>query len=87
MIEIADGVGRDKQPKVKMVGLRTKMITDKDIEGACAHFYPDEWRDVNDKRDKAEGMFKQIENLAELAKSRAYSASSLLSPGRRRTNG
>lgn len=67
----------------KKVSMRSKQITDADVAAACAQLYPDEWSEVQDRRDKAELMLKELENLAALARSRAYTASSMLQPGRR----
>jgi len=80
MVDVPDGETKGGEPKFKRVSLRSKMITDADVTGACAHHYADEWADVTDKREKAKAMVDQIENLAELARSRAATARSLISP-------
>lgn len=67
----------------KKVPLRTKQITDADVTGACAQHYGDEWAVVMGNREKMELATKQIENLADLAKSRAATARAMLQPGRR----
>lgn len=62
---------------------RTKQITDADVKAEAARMYPTEWHDINDRREKAEGMLKHIENLAQLARSRCYTVSNMASPGNR----
>jgi hypothetical protein len=58
--------------------LRTKMITDKDVDGECARLYPDEWSEVTDRREKADLMLRQIENLKELSKQRGWTIGKML---------
>ena len=62
---------------------RTKMITDGDVKAEAARLYPDEWADICTRRDRAEAMLKQLENLAMLARSRCYTISNMSSPGNR----
>jgi len=69
--------------KGKKVPLRSKQITEADVDASCAQHYPNEWSDVCDRRERAELMLKQIENLAGLARSRAFTVSNMLSPGRK----
>lgn len=63
--------------------LRTKQITDADVVAEAARLHPDEWSDVCSRREKAEAMVRQIENLAQLARSRCYTISNMASPGNR----
>ena len=69
----------------KASGARTKQITDADVRSECARAYPEEWREINARRERAEGMLKHIENLALLAKSRCYTVSNLAHPGSTRS--
>lgn len=69
---------KDKANKV-----RTKQITDADAKSEAARLYPDEWADICTRRDRAEAMLKQLENLAQLARSRCYTVSNMASPGAR----
>lgn len=62
---------------------RTKQITDADVKAEAARAYPDEWRDICERREQAEAMLKHIENLAALARSRCYTVSSMSAPGNR----
>ncbi len=62
---------------------RTKQITDADVKAECARAYPDQWRDICARREKAEAMLRHIENLAGLAKSRCYTVSNMAHPGNR----
>jgi len=62
---------------------RTKQITDADVKAEAARSYPDDWRDICERREKAEAMLKHIENLAALARSRCYTVSNMSSPGYR----
>lgn len=67
----------------KAVGARTKMITDADAKAAAAALHPDEWAEICTRRDRAEAMLKQLENLAQLARSRCYTVSNMAHPGAR----
>lgn len=62
----------------KRKGIRTKQITDADLAATSAQRYPDEWEDVNTKRDRAKGMVAHIEKLAELATIRCRTVGSML---------
>jgi hypothetical protein len=69
----------------KAIGARTKQITDADAKAAAAALYPDEWAEICTRRDRAEGMLKQLENLAQLARSRCFTVSAMAHPGARLT--
>lgn len=68
---------------VKAGGMRTKQITDADVLGEAARQFPDQWVEINTRREKAEGMLQQLKNLAELARARCYTVSNLASPSAR----
>lgn len=67
----------------KRTGARSKQITDADAKAAAAVLYPDEWADICTRRERAEAMLKQLENLASLVRSRCYTVSSMANPGNR----
>jgi len=67
----------------KATGARTKQITDADAKAEAARLFPDEWADICTRRDRAEAMLKQLENLAQLARSRCYTVSAMAHPGAR----
>lgn len=69
--------------KAKANKERTKQITDADAKSEAARLYPDEWADICTRRDRAEAMLKQLENLAQLARSRCYTVSNMAHPGAR----
>lgn len=62
--------------------LRSKQITDADVESACAALFPDEWRHQEHKRRKVELMVKNMENLAEMWASRCRSLQAMLAKQR-----
>lgn len=66
--------------KEKSAKIRTKQITDADVVSKCAQLYPDEWRTVNDRRERAKGMVKSLENLHELATSRCRTVARMMNP-------
>jgi hypothetical protein len=67
--------------KEKVNKIRTKQITEADVKEYAAQNYPDEWEDINNRRDRSKGMLAYIENLSSLAKSRCYTVSNMLNPG------
>lgn len=69
--------------KQKANKTRTKQITDADARSEAARLYPDEWSDICTRRERAEAMLLQLQNLAALAKSRCYTVSNMLAPGNR----
>lgn len=62
----------------KDAGQRTKMITEADVRGRAAVLFPDEWREANEKRVRAENLHKSIERLADLWRQRAHTLGALL---------
>lgn len=68
----------------KAAGKRTKQITNEDVEKAAAQKFPDEWEDVHNRKVRAKEMLRYLEQLATLAKSRAYTVSNMLSDTDRR---
>lgn len=74
---------RESLEKAKAIGARTKQITDADVLGECARLFQDEWLEICGRREKAESMLKQLDNLAQLARARCYTVSNLASPGAR----
>lgn len=66
--------------KEKAKGIRAKQITDADVREYVAQMYPDEWNDINNRRDRSKGMLAYIENLSKLATSRCYTVSNMLNP-------
>lgn len=64
---------RDRVNKV-----RTKNITDVDVLSTIAELYPEQWKDLSDRRSKADGMLAYLSNLASLSKSRCFSVSKML---------
>lgn len=72
----------------KAKGVRTKQITDGDVASHAAVMYPDEWRRVNDRREKGRLLLKYVEGLSVLAATRAATLRNLVNPGgRNRTVG
>lgn len=69
--------------QAKATGSRTKQITDADAKAEAARLYPDQWADICTRRDKAEAMVLQLQNLAALAKSRCYTVSNMANPSAR----
>jgi hypothetical protein len=66
--------------KEKAQKIRTKQITEADVKEYAAKMYPDEWEDVNNRRDRAKYMLSHLENLMALTKSRCYTVSNMLNP-------
>lgn len=67
----------------KAKGARTKQITDGDVASHAAVMYPDQWREVNDRREKGKLLLKYVEGLSVLAATRAATLRNLVSPGGR----
>lgn len=67
----------------KKQGERSKAITEADVELKCASMFPDEWRDVQMKREKAKRMVDSLEHLAATWKDRAKDLNTLLHVERR----
>ena len=67
----------------KDAGQRSKAITDADVREKAAVFYPDQWRDTNERRAKALGMLEHLKRLADLWQTRCYSLGTMLNAGKR----
>lgn len=52
-------------------GLRTKQVTDSDVQKRVAILYPDEWRDARVRIVQAEQTVKHLERLADLFQQRS----------------
>jgi hypothetical protein len=59
-------------------GLRTKQITDGDTTAKVAVMYPDEHRDLSERRIKSRKMVEHLEAFASLWRSRCYSLAKML---------
>lgn len=66
----------------KEQGLRSKQITDADVDSTCATMFADEWRHQQTKRKKVDLMVKSMENLSELWLSKCRSLNAMLSKQR-----
>lgn len=62
----------------KLAGVRTKQITDADVGAKIAALFPDEHRDLAERRIKSRKMLEQLETFAKLWSSRCYSLASML---------
>jgi hypothetical protein len=62
---------------------RSKAITDADVSGRASVLFPDEWKRINDRRIKAEGMLAHLKRFAELWQSRCYGLPAMLNAGKR----
>jgi len=62
----------EKEQKV-----RSKQITDADVEARVASLYPDEWREQEGKRDRMKSMVDSMQNLAEVWMSRCRTLQTL----------
>lgn len=60
-------------------GLRSKQITDADVDSQCAALYPDEWMHQEIKRKQVKAMEDSMQNLAEMWNSRCRSLQAMLS--------
>jgi hypothetical protein len=63
-------------------GLRSKMITDADVESRLATIFPDEWRAQQHERNRNKALVASMENLAEMWSSRCRSLQTILSKQR-----
>lgn len=57
----------------KDAGQRSKAITDADVRHRCAALFPDEWREIQDRRARAKGMLDALGRLADLWQQRSAS--------------
>lgn len=64
--------------KLKATGVRTKQITEADVKAEAARLYPDEWEEINRRREQAEGMLTQLGLLSALAQSRCRTITNML---------
>jgi hypothetical protein len=62
----------------KLAGVRTKQITDTDVASKIAALFPDEHRDLAERRIKSRKMVEHLETFAQLWRSRCYSISKML---------
>lgn len=60
--------------------LRTKQITDADVVAKIAQDYPDEWTDIQVRRERAKALVEQLQNLAMLAGNRCNTLRAMLNP-------
>lgn len=58
-------------------GVRTKQVTDADVEKRVAVLYPDEWRDAQGRLAQADQTVKHLERLADLFQQRARTLAAL----------
>ncbi len=77
-----DAANRELQAE-KDSKLRSKAITDADLRGRASTMFPDEWRAIDSRRIKADGMLEHLKALAELWKNRCYSLNGMLNAGKR----
>lgn len=77
-----DAANRELQAE-KDSKLRSKAITDADLRGRASTMFPDEWRNIDSRRIKADGMLEHLKALAELWKNRCYSLNGMLNAGKR----
>jgi len=66
----------------KEAGTRTKQITDADSRAKCAALFPDEWRDLAEKKVQAKLSVEHMERFADLWVSRCRSLGGLLAAKR-----
>jgi hypothetical protein len=62
----------------KDAGIRTKQITDADTTAKLAALFPDEWRDLQERRIESRKMVEHLERFADLWRSRCYSLAKML---------
>lgn len=74
---------RQSLERDKVSGARTKMITDADVLAEAARLYPDQWQEINTRRERAEAMLLQLQTVAQLARSRCYTVSNMANPSAR----
>lgn len=84
--EVIHGAMRLEATKVlqqeKAGGVRSKQITDADVEAMCATLFPDEYRAQEVRRASVKAMEDSIKNLAELWGKRISSLQTMLSKQR-----
>src|SRR6267378_2412262 len=62
----------------KNQGLRSKQITDADVEAMCATLFPDEWRSQEVRKASVKAMEESLKNLSELWGKRVSSLGTML---------
>lgn len=62
----------------KDAGIRTKQITDADTSARLGAMFPDEWRDLQERRIESRKMVEHLERFSDLWRSRCYSLAKLL---------
>jgi len=64
---------RTELEREKETGQRSKQITQEDVKHKCLVMFPDEWRDLAERRVKGRKMLEHLERFAELWKTRCFS--------------
>lgn len=64
---------RTELEREKESGQRSKQITQDDVKHKCLVLFPDEWRDLAERRIKGRKMLEHLERFAELWKVRCFS--------------
>jgi hypothetical protein len=64
---------RTELEREKETGQRSKQITQEDVKHKCLAMFPDEWRDLAERRVKGRKMLEHLERFAELWKTRCFS--------------
>lgn len=84
--EVIDGAMRSEATAElqaeKESGARTKQITDADVKAKCAAMFPDEFRDLAEKRTAAKLAVEHLERFADLWSSRCRSLGGMLASRR-----
>lgn len=62
----------------KLLGKRSKSITNADVAGRAATKYPDEWRDIHDRIETFDRFSQHVERLADLWQQRARTLAAAL---------
>lgn len=81
-VEIAKGAMREtaqaELSAEKKAKTREKQITEADVDGRAAANYPDEWRDISERFEKAKRFSDHAERLADLWKARSYTLAAMI---------
>lgn len=72
---------KEKLEEMKATGKITKQITENDVVDKVMSMYPDQWNDVQRRKDKAENMLRHLENMVKIARSRPHTLSNMMNPG------
>jgi hypothetical protein len=73
---LRDSATRELQ-KEKDVGLRSKQITDGDVRSRVADMFPDQWREMCDRKVRADKMIEHLKHLCEVFKVRSFALRTL----------